>query len=448
MKKLFGTDGMRSTANVEPMTVETITQLGRAAAHLFGDKPGRHRILIAKDTRRSGYMVEYALTAGICSMGVDVMLVGPVPTPAVAFLVKSLRADAAAMISASHNPFQDNGIKFFSREGIKLSDSMEAEIERLMDTGEIANVRPTGNGIGKVFRIDDVEGRYIEFVKNSIPKNMDFQGIRVVVDCANGAAYKVAPAVLRELGTDLVVIGNTPNGSNINQKCGALYPSNLQKMVLKCSANLGIAYDGDADRVIFVDELGNIIHGDTLLVIFALDLFRQNNLNKNTLVTTIMSTLSVEHILRKSGIAVVRTKVGDRYVLEEMLRGGYNLGGEPSGHVMFLNHNTSGDGMVTTMQFLSLLKRTGEPVSKIASCMVPFPQIIENVRVTRRPPLSDMPGLSAAIMACEEKLKGSGRVLVRYSGTEPLLRIMLEGEDATLMSQMAKELAEIASQSV
>jgi len=358
MRKLFGTDGVRGVANLEPMTSETAMQLGRAAAHLFMRRAGRHRIVIGKDTRVSGYMLESALTSGICSMGVDVLLVGPMPTPAIAFLTRSLRADAGVMISASHNPYQDNGIKFFSNDGLKLPDEMEARIEQLIVSNEISHLRPTADAIGKAFRIDDAEGRYIEFVKRSLPKDLDFQGITLVVDCAHGAAYKVAPAILRELGATVKVIGNSPDGMNINAGCGAVHPELVQKAVLEHGAHVGIALDGDADRAMFVCEKGNVINGDHIMAALGIDLHRQGRLAKQTVVGTVMSNFGLELALSKAGITLARTAVGDRYLLERMLGDGFNFGGEQSGHFIFLDHNTTGDGLVSALQVLSLMKRT------------------------------------------------------------------------------------------
>ncbi|MGB3941035.1 MAG: phosphoglucosamine mutase [Candidatus Manganitrophaceae bacterium] len=448
MRKLFGTDGVRGLANVEPMTGETAMKLGRAAAHLFKNKAGRHRIVIGKDTRLSGYLLESALTSGICSMGVDVLLVGPLPTPAIAFLARSLRVDAGVMISASHNPFEDNGIKFFSRDGLKLPDEMEHQIERLISSGEIDGIRPTATEIGKAFRVDDAEGRYIEFAKNSLPKGLDFQGMRIVVDCANGAAYKVAPAVLRELGADLIVLSDAPNGTNINLHCGALHPEELQRKVLETRADIGIAHDGDADRAVFVDERGNVVDGDALLVAFAISLHQEKELKGRTLVVTLMSNMGVDLALRPKGIRVVRTAVGDRYVLEQMLKEGNNLGGEQSGHVIFLDYNTTGDGLITALQLLSLMKRTGKRVSELVACMTPLPQILKNITVAKKPPIAEIPNLEKAIANCEGKLKDNGRILVRYSGTEPLLRIMIEGEDKIIISGMADQLGEIVQKAI
>lgn len=442
MRKLFGTDGVRGVANIDPMTSETALKLGRAIAYLCKRRAGRHRIVIGKDTRLSGYMLESALTSGICSMGVDVLLVGPMPTPAIAFLTRSLRADAGVVISASHNPYQDNGIKFFSSEGLKLPDHLELRMEELILSNEIVHVRPTAEEIGKAFRIDDAEGRYIEFVKRSVPRKIDFQGFRVVVDCANGAAYKVSPKVLQELGALVEVIGNEPNGSNINAGYGALAPERLQETVLEHGADLGIAFDGDADRAVFVCEKGRIVDGDHAMAALALDLHARGRLKKATVVGTVMSNFGLELALHKAGISLVRTRVGDRYILDRMLTGGYNFGGEQSGHLIFLDHNTTGDGLIAALQILCLLKRTGQPLSDLAQHMSAVPQVLIGVPVRHKPDLESVPELQEAIRSGEALLNGTGRVLVRYSGTEPLLRIMVEGEDQRKIQSLAEELTQ------
>ncbi|WP_447976617.1 phosphoglucosamine mutase [Candidatus Nitrospira bockiana] len=441
MRKLFGTDGVRGVANLEPMTSETAMKLGRAAAYLFKRRSGRHQIVIGKDTRLSGYMLESALTSGICSMGVDVLLVGPLPTPAIAFLTRSLRADAGVMISASHNPYQDNGIKFFSNDGFKLPDELEARIEALITSNEIEHLRPTAHEVGKAYRIDDAEGRYIEFVKRSLPRDLDFQGLKVVVDCANGAAYKVAPKVLRELGATVVVVGDKPDGTNINDQCGAVYPSTLQEAVQRERANIGIAHDGDADRAVFVCEQGRVVDGDHALAALALDLHERGLLKRKTVVGTVMSNFGLELAMARAGISLVRTPVGDRYILERMVAEGFNLGGEQSGHMIFLDHNTTGDGLVTALQILSLMKRSGRSLSELASCMTAVPQVLLGVPVTRKPDLATIPDVQRAIQYAEQRLNGTGRVLVRYSGTEPLLRIMVEGEHDGTIKSVADEIA-------
>jgi len=431
MRKLFGTDGIRGIANAEPLTAEMTVRLGRAAAYFFKKKKnkiGHHRIVIGKDTRLSGYMFEGALTAGICSMGVDVLMVGPMPTPAIAFLTRSFRADAGVVISASHNPFEDNGIKFFSEDGFKLPDDYEMEIERLIYSGEIDNVRPTGEGLGKAFRIDDAEGRYIEFVKNSIPKGLDFEGLKVVVDCANGAAYKITPTVLRELGADIITIGDKPDGVNINLKCGSLHPETLQRLVIEHNAHIGLAHDGDADRLIMVDEKGDLVDGDKVLAMCAIEFKRSGRLSHDTLVATVMSNFGLDIALKDAGIRVVRTQVGDRYVMEEMIKNNYNLGGEQSGHVIFLDYNTTGDGLITALQVLTLMQKSGKRLSELASCMKTFPQKLVNIKVREKKPLDTLDDFNKVIRESEKKLEGRGRIVVRYSGTETLLRIMVEGE--------------------
>jgi phosphoglucosamine mutase len=443
MRKLFGTDGIRGVANLEPMTSEMAMQLGRAAAHLFMRRAGRHQIVIGKDTRISGYMLESALTAGICSMGVDVLLVGPMPTPAIAFLTRSLRADAGVVISASHNAYQDNGIKFFSNDGFKLPDEIEARIEDLIVSNEISHLRPTADLIGKAFRIDDAEGRYIEFAKRSLPRDLDFQGIKLVVDCANGAAYKLAPKVLRELGAKVDVIGNEPNGMNINAGCGAVHPEQLQEAVRRHKADIGIALDGDADRAIFVCEQGTIIDGDHVMAALGLDLHQNGLLAKQTMVGTVMSNFGLELSMAKAGIKLLRTPVGDRYLLERMLAEGYNFGGEQSGHFIFLDHNTTGDGLISALQMISLIKRTGKPLSELAQAMSAVPQILLNITVKQKPKLETVPEIDRAIRESERRLNGSGRVVVRYSGTEPLLRIMVEGERDAVIREVAEDLARL-----
>lgn len=443
MKKLFGTDGVRGVANLEPMTSETAMKLGRAAAYLFKTRSGRHQIVIGKDTRLSGYMLESALTSGICSMGVDVLLVGPLPTPAIAFLTRSLRADAGVMISASHNPYQDNGIKFFSNEGFKLPDEMEIRMEDLLSSGAIEHLRPTADDIGKAYRIDDAEGRYIEFVKRSIPRDLDLQDLKIVVDCAHGAAYKVTPKVLRELGATVWVIGNEPNGVNINDQCGAVHPEQLQAEVLKRGAQIGIAHDGDADRVMFVDEAGQLVDGDHVVTMLALEMNQRGQLKQKTVVGTVMSNYGMELALAQAGITLIRTPVGDRYLLERMLAEGYNLGGEQSGHLIFLDYNTTGDGLISALQVLKLMKRSGQSLSKLAQCMTATPQVLLGVTVGSKPDLKDIPLLQEAIRSAEARLNGSGRVLVRYSGTEPLLRVMVEGKDRAVIQTVAEELASV-----
>lgn len=442
MGKLFGTDGVRGIANEEPMTPETVVKLGRAAAYLFKTRAGRRRIVIGKDTRLHGYMLECALTSGICSMGVDVLLVGPLPTPGIAFITRSLRADAGIVISASHNPFEDNGIKFFSGDGFKLPDHLEQQIEELIGSGEMNTIRPRSAEIGKAYRVNDAAGRYIEFAKGTVPEGLTFQGLKVVVDCAHGAAYKVAPTVLRELGADVIPLHVEPNGLNINDGCGSLYPEVMQRAVLQHKAHVGISHDGDADRAILVDETGAVLDGDYLLAIWALDLQQRGLLKANTVVATLMSNIGLELCLKEAGIRLVRTAVGDRYVLEEMLRSGYNFGGEQSGHVIFLHHNTTGDGIVTALQLLSLMVKRGRPLSELKRCMTVRPQVLVNVRVARRQDLQALPRVQAAIAEAEAQLDGRGRVLVRFSGTEPVARVMVEGQEERQIQWVANAIAE------
>jgi phosphoglucosamine mutase len=424
------------------MTSEMAMKLGRAAAYLFKNKAGRHRIVIGKDTRLSGYMLESALTSGICSMGVDVLLVGPFPTPGIAFLTRSLRADAGVVISASHNSFEDNGIKFFSRDGLKLPDRMEHEMEDLIFSGNIDSIRPTAGEIGKAFRVDDAEGRYIEFVKSSLPKGMTLEGLTVVVDCANGAAYKVAPTILRELDAKVIVLGDEPNGMNINQQCGSTHPEVIQNAVRENHADVGIAHDGDADRAIFTCEGGQLVNGDQVMAALAVFLKKMGRLNKNTLVTTVMSNMGLDWAMKTAGIEIVKTAVGDRYVLERMLNDGYNFGGEQSGHLIFLDYNTTGDGLITAVQVLALMKTTGKPLSELAKIMTNFPQVLVNVRVKERRELSTLPKVKKHMEKLEKSLDGSGRLLVRYSGTEPVVRIMIEGEREPEIRKWADDLAQ------
>jgi len=441
-KKFFGTDGVRGVANVYPMTTEIAMQLGRAVAYLFKGSDKRRRIVIGKDTRLSGYMIENAMASGICSMGVDVQLVGPLPTPGIAFITSSMRADAGVVISASHNPYQDNGIKFFSHDGLKLPDEMELRLEQLMFSEELDVLRPTADEVGRAFRIDDATGRYIVFLKYTFPRDLDLRGMKIVVDCANGAAYKVAPAVFEELGADVVRIGVSPNGTNINAGCGSLFPTQLAEAVKEHGADVGVALDGDADRVIFVDEAGREVDGDHIMAICATHMLGEGTLAHNTLVATVMSNMGLDIALRRAGGAVVKTGVGDRYVVEEMLKKGYNLGGEQSGHMIFFDHNTTGDGVLSALQALAIMQRTGQPLSQLAEVMTALPQLLVNVRVKEKVDLATVPAVQRVIDACNEELGETGRVLIRYSGTEPLLRIMLEGENDQQIQRLADEIAD------
>ena len=447
-RKLFGTDGIRGRANLFPMTGEVMLELGRAVAMAFQLSPreaGERRVLIGKDTRRSGYMLEDALAAGLASMGVHVLQVGPMPTPGLAFLTTDMRCDAGAMISASHNSFEDNGVKFFSRDGFKLPDEMEAKIEALMQSDELKAQRPVGAEVGRAHRIDDASGRYIVFLKKTFPRELSLEGVRIVVDCAHGAAYKIAPTVLEELGAEVVPIAASPNGTNINQGCGALHPESVAQAVRRYRADLGIALDGDADRVIFSDENGEIVDGDRVLAMCALDLQRSGALARETVVGTIMCNLGLELALKRAGIQLLRTDVGDRYVVEAMRREKLNLGGEPSGHVVFLDHNTTGDGMLTALQVLAIMQRNERPLSSLAAVMDPVPQVLRAVTVREKPPLEELSGVQAALQRIQRDLRGRGRINVRYSGTEPVARVMIEGEDRARIEELAREVcAEIA----
>lgn len=443
MRKLFGTDGIRGVANVEPMTCETALKLGRAAGHVFQQDDRRHRILIGKDTRLSGYMIESALVAGICSMGVDALLVGPMPTPAVALITRSLRADAGVVISASHNSYEDNGIKFFSREGFKLPDEIEAHMENLIASGTIDHIRPTAHRVGKAFRIDDAVGRYIEFVKTSIPKGMTFDGIRIVADCANGAIYKVAPSVLAELGAEVIPLNVKPDGTNINKNCGSVHLDHMSAETKKQNAHVGMAFDGDADRILMADEDGTYVDGDRIMAICALEMMKEGRLAQNTLVATVMSNLGLDHAIKNAGGQIVKTRVGDRYVVEEMLRGNYSMGGEQSGHIVFLDYNTTGDGMITALQVLAIMQKTGKSLKELAACMTRFPQSLLNVHVERKEPFENVPRVHKQIEMAKQKLGDSGRILVRYSGTEQVARVMVEGQDESEITEIAQSVADI-----
>ncbi|MFL5263048.1 MAG: phosphoglucosamine mutase [Anaeromyxobacteraceae bacterium] len=450
IRRLFGTDGVRGVANVHPMTAEMALQLGRALAYLVRSGPHKHRIVIGKDTRLSGYLLEQAIASGICSMGVDVMLCGPLPTPGIAFITESMRADAGVVISASHNPYQDNGIKFFSRDGFKLPDEMELRIERLVlgapgDDGgaeDFHALRPTANRIGKATRIGDAGGRYVVFLKSLFPRELTLDGLTIVVDCAHGAAYKVAPLVFEELGAKVITLNARPDGKNINDACGAVHPQAMAKAIEKNGAQLGIALDGDADRVIVADEKGQIVDGDAVMAIVGRDLIRQRTLAKKTVVATVMSNVGLERSLREAGGRVVRTQVGDRYVVEEMRRSGYNFGGEQSGHLLFLDHVTTGDGVCAALNVLAVMLREGRPLSELARVFEPVPQVQVNLAVKEKRPLEALPDVQRAIAGVEKALAGDGRVLVRYSGTENKARVLVEGPDAKKIAAHAEVIAE------
>ena len=443
MKQLFGTDGVRGVANVYPMTTEIAMQLGRAIAFIVKNRVRGNTIVIGKDTRLSGYMLENALAAGICSMGVNVQLVGPLPTPGIAFITTSMRADAGVVISASHNPFQDNGIKIFSADGFKLPDEVEADIEDLIFSQKMAALRPVAEEVGRASRIDDAAGRYIVALKNTFPKNYVLDDFHIVLDCAHGATYKVAPHVFAELGARVTCIGCEPDGTNINAGCGALHPEVMAARVQQLGADIGLALDGDGDRLIVCDEHGRIVDGDHIMAICASELLHRRKLKKKTLVATVMSNMGLEQAMVAMGGQMVRTQVGDRYVVEAMRARGYNFGGEQSGHLVFLDYNTTGDGTLAALQLLAIMIRKRKPLSELASIMTTFPQILENVRMAVRIAPEQIPGFPEALRACEQRLGSRGRILVRPSGTEPVIRVMTEGEDEAEIAAMAHELCDV-----
>jgi phosphoglucosamine mutase len=441
-RKIFGTDGVRGVANIDPMTTEVAMQLGRAVAYLFGRQGRRGRIVIGKDTRLSGYMFETALAAGICSMGADVWICGPLPTPGIAFITSSMRADAGVVISASHNPYQDNGIKIFARDGFKLPDDTEAEIERLMGSPELDEGRPGASDVGKATRIDDARGRYVVFLKSIFPRERTLDGIKIVVDCAHGAAYKVAPAVFQELGATVYPLGVKPDGRNINLRTGALHPEHVCAAVKKHHADLGIALDGDADRVIVCDERGEVVDGDAIMAIVATRMLAEKTLRKRSVVATVMSNLGLERCLERHGGHLLRTAVGDRYVVEEMRHGGYNFGGEQSGHLIFLDHMTTGDGVVAALNLLAIMTAEGEKLSKLACIMDRYPQVLVNLKVREKRPIEDLPEVMRLVAKVERALGSDGRVLVRYSGTEAKARVMIEGPEAGQIKAFADDIAQ------
>lgn len=453
-QRLFGTDGIRGTANRFPMTAEVALQVGAATARVLLARAGggrrthypKPRIIIGKDTRISCYMIEQALTSGICSMGADVLLTGPLPTPAIAFLVQNMRADAGIVVSASHNPYEDNGIKIFDHEGYKLSDAVEKQIEELVwdqieSSGPSEASHPMHERIGRTVRLDDAGGRYIVNLKNSLPPGFHLQDVPVVVDCANGAAYKVAPMLFRELGAQVITRGCEPNGTNINKGVGALYPEVAAGAVVEFGAKVGISLDGDADRLILSDETGAVVNGDQIMGICALEMKRQGKLVKDTLVSTPMSNMGLEIYLKGLGINLVRANVGDRYVLEEMRKHGYTFGGEQSGHLIFSGHGSTGDGLLAALKVLEIMDRTGKPLSELKKDVPLLPQVREDVRVREKKPVDELPKVKKLIEEAEAELAGRGRVFVRYSGTEPLIRVMLEGEDLQMIRGHAKKIA-------
>ncbi|MFL6537703.1 MAG: phosphoglucosamine mutase [Chthoniobacterales bacterium] len=448
-KRIFGTDGVRGVANVEPVTAETALKLGRAAAHvLMKLNPRAHpantrpKIVLGKDTRLSGYMLENAMVAGITSFGVDVLVIGPLPTPGVAYITRSLRADAGIVLSASHNSYEDNGIKFFRHDGYKLDDEIERRIEQLVFSGEIDNVRPTAAKIGRATRIDDALGRYVEFAKASFPRGMMLEKIRIAVDVANGAAYKSTPCILRELGADVRVVHNEPNGTNINAGCGSTHPEEIQRIVRETGAEIGITHDGDADRVLLCDENGEIVDGDEILAIAAVDMLEGGRLREKTLVATVMSNFGLDEALAPLGGRVIRAKVGDRYVLEEMVQRDLNLGGEQSGHMIFRDFTTTGDGIISALQVLRIMRSTGKRVGELKRCLNKYPQAQRNLRVREKMPIDKIPNVPQLVADAEQELKGKGRVLLRYSGTEPKIRLLIEGRELSQIDRQANRIAD------
>ncbi len=461
-RKLFGTDGIRGLANTYPMTPEVALRLGRAVTRVAGsrkirggpahpgmgserrDQPREPAIVVGKDTRLSGYMLETAFASGVCSMGGRVLLTGPLPTPAVAQLTHSMRADAGVVISASHNPYRDNGIKLFGPDGFKLDDAEELLVEKLLLNDEAQSDVVDAGRIGRAERIEEASGRYIVYAKNTFPSALALRGLRVVVDAANGAGYRVAPSVFHELGAKVYTTGCDPNGKNINDGVGALYPEHLSKLVCRHHADIGIGLDGDADRLIVVDEHGHTVDGDHLMAICARQLLKDKRLRKRTVISTVMSNMGLEHALQEAGGKLLRTQVGDRYVVEKMRSGGYSFGGEQSGHLVFLDHATTGDGIVAALQVLAVMVREGKPLSELSQVMTALPQVLKNVSLREKRPVESLPSLQRAIRAAEKKLGTRGRVLVRWSGTENKLRLMLEGPSNDVLDRLADDMAEAA----
>lgn len=441
-QRLFGTDGLRGQGNIFPMTPEIALRLGLAAGQYFRNGSKRHRVVIGKDTRLSGYVFETALTSGLCANGMDVFLVGPMPTPAISFLTQNMRADLGVVISASHNPFMDNGIKFFDRSGFKLPDEVEDEISELVLNPDTQWDYPAAEEVGRAHRITDASGRYIVYLKNSFSQRLTLDGVKIVLDCAHGAAYGVAPKVLEELGAEVVRIGVKPDGLNINQKCGSLYPEVISSVVIEEKADIGIALDGDADRLIVCDENGRILDGDQIMALSALELLEKGTLPKNMLVSTVMSNMALELFMKDHGGTLLRTDVGDRYVVEAMRREGAMLGGEQSGHLIYMEHSTTGDGLLAALQLLRLMRGKDRPLSELAGLLEPFPQILKNVHVKRKIPFDDAPEVQKAVRKVEEALKGKGRVLLRYSGTEAVCRVMVEGPESDKVELYAGDIVE------
>ncbi len=447
-RKLFGTDGIRGIANTHPMTAEVALNIGRAVAHLFKRNSHRAKIIIGKDTRISGYMLEQAIVSGICSMGGEAYLIGPLPTPGVAFMVQSQRADAGVVISASHNPYQDNGIKIFSSDGFKLPDEKESEIEDIFLNNRLNNHLPQPKNLGKAYRIDDAEGRYIVFLKNTFPRELSMEGLKIVLDCANGATYKVAPHVFWELGAEVVTIHADPDGLNINHNCGSQYTDNLCEAVVREGAHLGLAFDGDGDRLIAVDENGNMLTGDQIIAICTANLKKEGRLKKNTVVTTVMSNKGLCNTFKEMGVEHTMVNVGDRYVIEEMLKAGAVIGGEDSGHIIFLDHHTSGDGILTGLQLIAVMLKEKKPLSRLAKIVTIYPQFLINIDVKSKPDLATISEVQDAVREAEEKIGGRGRVLVRYSGTQQICRVMLEGPDREQTEMLCKNISRVIKEKI
>lgn len=447
-ERLFGTDGLRGQVNIYPMTADVALRLGLAAGTRFRGGERRHRVVIGKDTRLSGYIFESALTAGLCAMGMHVFQVGPLPTPAISFLTRSMRADLGIVISASHNPFHDNGIKFFDAQGFKLPDDLENEIAELVLDSSSAWNYPAPEKVGRAYKIADAPGRYIVFAKSSFPAQLDLNGMRIVLDCANGADYKVAPLALEELGAEVIKLGVEPDGLNINRECGSLFPEKVAAKVHEVRADVGLALDGDADRLIVVDEHGSVLDGDQLMALCAQDMMERGRLPGNTLVATVMSNMALEIFMRERGGTLVRTPVGDRYVMEAMRKAGALLGGEQSGHLIFREYSTTGDGLLAALQILRIMREKQRPLSELAGLLQLFPQTLLNVRTTKKIPFEECPAVMRAKEAVEQDLGDRGRVLLRYSGTENLCRIMVEGEDGEKVRRHARNLADAVQSSL
>ncbi len=448
MGRLFGTDGIRGVANEYPMTAEMAMNIGRATAHLFKKRGHTPAIVVGKDTRLSGYMLENAMVSGICSMGVNAIMVGVIPTPGIAFLTGSMRADAGIVISASHNPFQDNGIKIFGGEGFKLPDETEAAIEEMIFANNLHTLHPSPTELGKAYRMEDARGRYIVFLKHSFPKEYSLEGTRIVLDCSHGATYRVAPETFAELGAEVSTLFDKPNGRNINDRCGSQHPEVLAEEVRKTGADVGFAFDGDGDRLIAVDETGTVLTGDQILAVCAAVMKKEGSLANNLVVRTVMSNLGLGVALRSLQIDSVMTRVGDRYVLEEMQARGAMIGGEDSGHLIFLRHHTTGDGIITALQVAAAMKREGKPLSELAKIMKVFPQALINVDVHSRPEIESIPEITDAIREVERKLGDQGRVLVRYSGTQNMCRVMVEGPSQEETDACCRRIAEVVEKNL